>query len=162
MQLADRSRLYSKYSAAVIAVDVKTGVEKWVTQVNAGDIFNHTMSGYDTKTGVYKDSAIGDTPKIYQIDIDDVDTAVVGVGCKNGGFYVMRVDNGDLVAQTPVYRGKPAYPLDSRRDPRMIALPRANGGIQTGCATDGKPTGSLISFGLPGNDEIDQMGDGNE
>ncbi len=47
--------------------------EKWVTQINAGDIFNHTMSGYESKTGVYKDGAIGDTPKIYWIDINELD-----------------------------------------------------------------------------------------
>ena len=133
----DDPRLYSKYSAAVIAVGVKTGREKWVTQLNAGDIFNHTMSGYDSKTGRYKDCSIGDTPKLYQIDVEDVPTSVVGVGCKNGGFYVMRADNGELVAQTPVYSGKPKYPLAPSRDPRMIALPSAIGGIQTGCATDG-------------------------
>ena len=134
----DDSRLYSKYSAAVIAVDVKTGREKWVTQLNAGDIFNHTMSGYDSKTDRYKDCSIGDTPKLYQIDIEGVLTSVVGVGCKNGGFYVLRADSGKLVANTPVYNGKPNYPLSPERDPRMIALPSAIGGIQTGCATDGK------------------------
>ncbi|MFY9253274.1 MAG: ankyrin repeat domain-containing protein [Fuerstiella sp.] len=134
----DDPRLYSKYSAAVIAVDVRTGKEKWVTQVNAGDVFNHTMSGYDSKTGRYKDCSIGDTPKLYQIDVEGVPTSVVGVGCKNGGFYVMRADNGELVANTPVYSGKPKYPLSPSRDPRMIALPSAIGGIQTGCATDGK------------------------
>jgi polyvinyl alcohol dehydrogenase (cytochrome) len=134
----DDPRLYSKYSAAVIAVDVRTGKEKWVTQVNAGDVFNHTMSGYDSKTDRYKDCSIGDTPKLYQIDVEGVPTSVVGVGCKNGGFYVMRADNGEFVAQTPVYSGKPKYPLAPSRDPRMIALPSAIGGIQTGCATDGK------------------------
>ena len=134
----DDPRLYSKYSAAVIAVDVRTGKEKWVTQVNAGDVFNHTMSAYDSKTGRYKDCSIGDTPKLYQIDVEGVPTSVVGVGCKNGGFYVMRADNGELVANTPVYSGKPKYPLSPSRDPRMIALPSAIGGIQTGCATDGK------------------------
>ena len=133
----DDPRLYSKYSAAVIAVDVRSGKEKWVTQVNAGDIFNHTMSGYDSNTGRYKDCSIGDTPKVYDVQIDGESTAVVGFGCKNGGFYVMRADTGEIVAQTPVHSGKPEYPLSPQRDPRMIALPSAIGGIQTGCATDG-------------------------
>jgi outer membrane protein assembly factor BamB len=47
-------RYYTKYSAAVIAVDAKTGREKWVTQINQGDIYNQTMSGYDPNTGRYK------------------------------------------------------------------------------------------------------------
>ena len=134
----DDPRLYSRYSAAVIAVDVKTGREKWVTQVNEGDIFNHTMSGYDPNSKRYKDCSIGDTPKLYTIDMQGVPTSVVGVGCKNGGFYVMRADNGTLIAQTPVHTGPPKYPLSPDRDPRMIALPSAIGGIQTGCATDGE------------------------
>ena len=141
----EEPRLYSKVSAAVIAVDVQTGQEKWVTQVNAGDIFNHTMSGYDSRTGRYKDCSIGDTPKVYDVEIDGEATKVVGVGCKNGAFYLMRADNGEIVGQTPVYSGEPKYPLSPPRDPRMIALPSAIGGIQTGCATDGT---SIFTNGL--------------
>ena len=134
----DNPRLYTKYSAAVIAVDVKTGREKWVTQVNQGDIFNLSMSGYDPATGRHKDCSIGDTPKIFSIPIDKKDVKVVGVGCKNGGFYVMRARDGKILANTPVFQGKPEYPLAPKPDPRMIALPSLIGGIQTGCATDGK------------------------
>jgi polyvinyl alcohol dehydrogenase (cytochrome) len=141
----DDPRLYTEYSAAVIAVDVETGKEKWVTQVNAGDIFNHTMSGYDSRTGRYKDCSIGDTPKVYNIEVNGHTTSVVGAGCKNGGFYVMRADNGEIVCQTPVYSGEPKYPLSPPRDPRLIALPSAIGGIQTGCATDGT---SIFTNGL--------------
>ena len=86
----DDSRLYTKYSAAVIAVDVKTGKEKWVTQLNEGDIYNMSMSGYDPNTGRYKDCSVGDTPKIYSIEAEGKKVKVVGVGCKNGGFYVLR------------------------------------------------------------------------
>ena len=134
----DDPRYYTKYSAAVIAVDVKTGHEKWVTQLNEGDIFNHTMSGYDSSTGRYKDCSIGDTPKVYSIEVAGKTTKVVGVGCKNGGFYVLDASNGKLITNTPVYEGKPQYPLSPTPDPRMIALPSVIGGIQTGCATDGK------------------------
>jgi polyvinyl alcohol dehydrogenase (cytochrome) len=112
----DDPRLYSRYSAAVIAVDVKTGREKWVTQLNARDIFNHTVSGYDSKTGRYKDCSIEDTPKLYQIDIEGEPTSAVGVGCKNGGFYVLRADSGKLVVITPICSGKPNDPLSPERD----------------------------------------------
>ena len=135
---ADDPRFYTKYSAAVVAVNVKTGKEKWVTQLNPGDMFNHAMSGYDPKTGVYKDCSIGDTPKVYTVPINGKPTKVLGVGCKNGGFYLLDATTGRKIANTPIYTGKPAYPLVPKRDPRMIALPSQIGGIQTGCATDGK------------------------
>ena len=134
----DAPRYDTKYSAAVIAVDVETGREKWVTQLNEGDIFNHSMSGYDSKTGRYKDCSVGDTPKVYSIKVDGQSAKVVGVGCKNGGFYVLRASDGKLIGNTPVFEGQPKYPLDPHPDPRMIALPSLIGGIQTGCATNGK------------------------
>lgn len=133
----DDPRFDTDYSAAVVAVDVRTGEEKWVTQVNPGDIFNHSMSGYDPVTKTYKDCSIGDTPKVYSIDVGGEVTKVVGVGCKNGGFYVMRAADGKMLNQTPVYTGPPEYPLTPHPDPRMIALPSQVGGIQTGAATDG-------------------------
>ncbi len=47
------------------------------------------MRAYDPKTGLYKDCSIGDTPKIFTIDVDGKPTKVVGAGCKNGGFYIV-------------------------------------------------------------------------
>ena len=131
-------RVYSKYSAAVICVDVLTGNEKWVTQLNQGDVYNLRMSGYDPNTRRYKDNSIGDTPKIYTISWKGRLTKVVGVGCKNGGFYVLRADNGEILSHTPLYLGEPNHPRQPARDPRTIALPSPIGGIQTGCATDGR------------------------
>ncbi len=134
----ENPRIDTKYSASIIAVDVKTGQEKWVTQLNPGDVFNQSMSGYDPKTRRYKDCSIGDTPKVYSIDVGGKSTKVVGVGCKNGGFYVLQAEDGKRIANTPVFNGEPKYPLDPKPDPRMIALPSQVGGIQTGCAMDGK------------------------
>lgn len=135
----DDPRLFTKYSAAVIAVDVKNGAEKWVTQLNENDHFNHAMAGYDPVSGAYKDCAVGDTPKIYTLPAPDGKPAtVLGVGCKNGGFYLLYSGDGRILGNTPIHTGKPAYPLVPKRNPRMIALPSTIGGIQTGCATDGK------------------------
>ncbi|MEM9413175.1 MAG: PQQ-binding-like beta-propeller repeat protein, partial [Planctomycetota bacterium] len=134
----ENPRLDSEVSAAVIAVDVKTGKEKWVRQLNKGDIFNHTMSGYDSMTKRYKDCSVGDTPKVYLIQESGKVKKVVGVGCKNGCFYVLDAMNGEVIARTPMYEGRPSYPLKPKPDPRMIALPSVIGGIQTGCAFDGK------------------------
>lgn len=135
---ADNPRLATDESCAVIALDVGDGHEKWITQLNAGDVWTMGMRAYDPADGRYKDQSIGDTPKVYRIETGGQTTTVVGVGCKNGGFYVLRADDGDIVAQTPVYAGPPSYPLMPAPDRRMLALPSPIGGLQTGCATDGQ------------------------
>lgn len=134
----DDPRLETPQSCAVIALSVKDGGEKWVTQLNPGDVWTNAMRSYDPKAGRYKDCSIGDTPKVYSIEEHGKTVPVVGAGCKNGGFYVLNAADGKIVAQTPVYSGPPSYPLSPTPDPRMLALPSAIGGLQTGCATDGK------------------------
>ena len=125
------------WRAAVACLDAATGKRKWNTQINPGDQWNNTMRAYDPKTGLYKDCSIGDTPKIFAIDVSGSPTKVVGVGCKNGGFYLLRADNGKLLKHTPVYTGPPTHP-PAKHDPRVLALPSIMGGLQTGCATDGR------------------------
>jgi len=134
----DDPRLSTRESCAVIAVDARDGKEKWVTQINPGDVWRYGMRAYDPKEGLYKDQSIGDTPKVYTIRIDGKPTKVVGAGCKNGGFYVLNGADGRIVAHTPVYTGPPTYPLSPGPDKRMLALPGVAGGLQTGCATDGE------------------------
>ncbi len=133
---ADDPRLYTKHSCAVIAVELETGRERWVTQINKGDVWNYAMRAYDPETGLYKDQSIGDTPKPYTIEVEGKPTRVVGVGCKNGGFYVFDAITGKLLQHTPIYTGPPSK--SPKRDPRTLALPGAIGGLQTGIATDGK------------------------
>jgi polyvinyl alcohol dehydrogenase (cytochrome) len=132
----DDPRLSTKHSCAVIALDARTGVEKWVTQITPDDIWNYALPAYDPKTG-YKDQSIGDTPKIYTIDVGGKPTKVVGCGSKNGGFYVLDAGTGSIIQHTPIYIGPPTSP-PPKLDPRTLALPSAIGGLQTGCATDGK------------------------
>lgn len=134
----DNPSFATKESCAVIAVDVRTGTEKWIAQINPDDMWTNSMRAYDPESGRYKDLSIGDTPKLYRIPIDGKATTVVGVGCKNGGFYVLRADNGQIVQHTPIYSGPPNYPLTPQPDPRMLALPSPIGGLQSGCATDGR------------------------
>jgi polyvinyl alcohol dehydrogenase (cytochrome) len=129
-------RSYTRESCAIIALNVRDGKERWLTQINPGDIWTMGMCGYDQ--GRYKDQSIGDTPKVCTIPVEGKDTKVIGAGCKNGGFYVLRADDGRIVAQTPVFTGPPKYPLSPEPDKRMITLPGIMGGLQTGCATDGK------------------------
>ena len=130
-------RLSTRESCAIVAVNVRDGSERWVTQLNPGDVWTNALRAYDPVEGRYKDQSIGDTPKIYTINLGGKSTKVVGAGCKNGGFYVLRASDGQLLAQTPIYTGRPTYPLSPEPDPRMLALPSPIGGLQTGCATDG-------------------------
>jgi outer membrane protein assembly factor BamB len=131
-------RLHTRESCAVIALDVRDGAERWVRQINPGDVWTNAMRSYDPKEGRYKDQSIGDTPKVYTIPVGGQPTRVVGVGCKNGGFYVLRATDGRVLDHTPLYTGPPAYPLVPEPNRRMLALPSAIGGLQTGCATDGE------------------------
>jgi polyvinyl alcohol dehydrogenase (cytochrome) len=133
----DNPALSTEDSCAISCVDAATAKRKWNTQINPGDQWNNCMRAYDPKTGLYKDCSIGDTPKIFTIDLDGKPTKVVGAGCKNGGFYILRADNGQLVKHTPIYAGPPTHP-PAKHDPRMLALPSPMGGLQTGCATDGR------------------------
>jgi glucose dehydrogenase len=128
--------LSTKHSCAVIAVDSLTGAEKWVTQITQGDVWNYALPAYDPKSGQYKDQSVGDTPKIYSINVDGKPTKVVGCGTKNGGFYVLDAATGEILASTPIYTGPPTA-RPPGLDPRTLALPSAIGGLQTGCATDG-------------------------
>lgn len=133
----DNSNLHTEDSCAIAAVDAATGKRKWNTQINPGDMWTNAMRAYDPKTGRYKDAAIGDTPKILTIRVDGEPIKVVGAGCKNGGFYILRADNGQLLKHTPVYTGAPTHP-PTKHDPRVLALPSPIGGLQSGCATDGQ------------------------
>lgn len=129
-------RNYTKHSAAVIALDAETGTERWVRQISPGDVWNHSMPPYDRNSGLYKDQSIGDTPKLYSISFEGATRRVVGFGSKNGGFYVLDRSTGDILAHTPIYTDPPTdHPVV---DPRTLALPSPIGGLQTGCATDGR------------------------
>lgn len=133
----DNPALHTLDSCAVVALDAAHGLRKWNTQLNPGDAWTNSMRAYDPKTGLYKDQSIGDTPKILTIELDGAATKVVGVGCKNGSFYVLRANDGKLVASTPRYTGPPTHP-PADHDPRVLALPSPVGGLQSGCATDGR------------------------
>jgi glucose dehydrogenase len=133
----DNPNLYTEDSDAINCLDVATGRRKWRTQLYPGDQWNNSMRGWDSKTGLYKDCSIGDTPKIVTIELDGKPVKVVGAGCKNGGYYVLRADDGKLLRHTPIYSGPPTEP-PAPHDPRVLALPSPIGGLQTGCATNGR------------------------
>ena len=132
----DNRRLHTRESCAVIALNVHDGIEKWVTQINPGDVWTNAMRGYDPKEGRYKDQSIGDTPKIYSIPVEGKPTKVVGVGW-NGGLVLNPVD-GRIVTNAPIYTGPPTYPLTPQPDRRMLALPGLISGFQNSCVPTGK------------------------
>lgn len=132
-------------SCAIAAISVRDGKTKWYTQVNPGDVWTNAMRSWDPATERYKDQSIGDTPKILTVTFDGVVERVVGAGCKNGGFYLLRVSDGKILRHTPVYAGPPQHPLSPPADPRTLALPSCIGGLQSGCATDGK---SIFTNGI--------------
>lgn len=134
----DNPALHTRESCAVIALDVKSGAERWVTQINPGDVWTNSMRSYNPDEGRYKDQSIGDTPKLLTIDVDGKPTKTVGVGCKNGGFYLFQANDGKMLSHTPIYSGPPTYPLQPAPDSRTLALPSPIGGLQSGCATDGQ------------------------
>src|SRR5262249_26340103 len=76
---ADNPSMYTRDSCAVVALDVRDGHERWVRQINPGDVWTNAMRSYDPKDGRYKDLSIGDTPKLYTIPVGDKLTKVVGV-----------------------------------------------------------------------------------
>jgi polyvinyl alcohol dehydrogenase (cytochrome) len=133
----DNPAFHTKDSCAVVALDAASGKRRWNTQIKPGDVWTNAMCAYDWKTGLYKDQAIGDTPKILNIEIDGLPTKVVGFGCKDGGFYLLRAGDGKLLRHTPLYTGPPTEP-PAKHDPRVLALPSCIGGLQSGCATDGR------------------------
>jgi outer membrane protein assembly factor BamB len=133
----DNPNLATEDSCAVVCLDAATGKRRWSTQLNPGDLWTNAMRAYDSKTGLYKDGAVGDSPKVLTVALEGKPATVVGVGCKNGGFYLLRADNGKIINHTPVYQGKPMHPPE-KHDPRVLALPSPIGGLQSGCATDGR------------------------
>jgi polyvinyl alcohol dehydrogenase (cytochrome) len=134
----DDQRYYNKYSSAVIAISAKDGSEKWVRQLSRNDVWNYSLPTWDPRTGEYKDLSIGDTPKIYDTTIDGQHREVVGVGCKSGVYYVIDRASGEILAETPAYRGPPVAEMAADATSRVLALPSAIGGLQTGCAFDGQ------------------------
>ena len=149
----DDPRPYTRESCAVIAIDIDKGAEKWVTQINPGDIWTNAMRSYDPEEGRYKDQAVGDTPKIYTIPVDGKPTKVVGVGCKNGGFYVFKATDGLMLEHTPLYTGPPTYPLAPEPDPSNARgyLAASAACRRAGKATDGAHRSSRTASTLCGS-----------
>jgi outer membrane protein assembly factor BamB len=91
---------------AVIALDARTGLVRWKTQVDRGDIWNRR--DFDNGSPAHPDADFGDSPKIYHLADD---TEVVGAGSKNGSYYVMNAATGALVNGTDGLQLESVYGL---------------------------------------------------
>ena len=67
-----------------------------------------------------------------EIGFNDGVVAFFGYSELSLGFYVFAATDGKLLNSTPLYKGKPRFPLDPKPDKRLIALPSPIGGIQSG------------------------------
>ena len=137
---ADDPNPYTRETCGVIALSVRDGTEKWVRQINPGDIWTNAMRSYDPNEGRYKDQSIGDTPKIYSISVAGKPVQVVGVGCKNGGFYVLEAADGpNGRSHADLHTVPQAIPLSPETGPANAGIAQLPSAVlQTGCATDGQ------------------------
>src|SRR4029450_11158136 len=62
--------LHTPDSCAIRAIDAATGSLRWDTELNPENMWTNSMRAYDPKTGLYKDAAIGDTPKLLTVPLD--------------------------------------------------------------------------------------------
>src|SRR5262249_50534350 len=120
----DDPRLDTRYACAVIAIDAGDGSEKWVTQINRGDVWNGRMRAYDPEAGRYLDLSIGDTPRVFTIMWNGMPTLVIGFGCKNGGVYIVRAPDGMILAHTPPHNRPPTHPPHPPPHKPTLATPR--------------------------------------
>ena len=134
----DDARESTEYSCAIIAISIQDGEERWVKQLIKNDVWRGGDAGWDPKTGQYKDLSIGDTPKVYDISWNGQRRKVIGVGCKNGGYYVLDRLTGEVLHHTTLYAGPPEPERIADRSSGVLAVPSMLGGLQTGCAFDGQ------------------------
>jgi polyvinyl alcohol dehydrogenase (cytochrome) len=86
-------------SDAIIAVDARTGIRKWVHQFTVDDIWAVGVENPNPVTGRPVDMDLGDAPKIYRLRNG---RKVVGAGQKDGRYHVLDAATGKLVRTTEV------------------------------------------------------------
>ena len=109
-----RSAHDTRESCAVIALDVHNGAEKWVTQINSGDVWTNAMRSYDPKEGDTRTNRSATRPRFTR-SRDGKPTKVVGVGCKNGGFYVLKAAEDDRRPHSHLTPDRPSIRCRPRR-----------------------------------------------
>jgi polyvinyl alcohol dehydrogenase (cytochrome) len=114
---------------AVIALDSRTGSERWVTQFSDSlDVFRFDVANPDPATGIWVDRDISGSPKLYRLHGRHSSRKVVAVGQKNGEFHVLDAHTGEALT-TETY----------------LAQAVSEGGFQTGGAVD---SGIVLEHGV--------------
>ena len=133
----DDPRNYTQHSAAVIAVSGRDGAERWVSQISAGDVWNHTMPAYDTRDGTLQ----GPVGRRHAQDLHHrARTARLlrssASAARTVGFtFSTPIPGRSWITHRSTSARRSRAP---EVDPRTLALPSPIGGLQTGCATDGE------------------------
>jgi polyvinyl alcohol dehydrogenase (cytochrome) len=79
-------------SDAIIALDLQTGAELWIKQLETGDVWSFAdMTGPDNDFGV--------NPMLYEAEVDGTPTKLVAGGQKSGLFSALNRETGEIVWQ---------------------------------------------------------------
>jgi outer membrane protein assembly factor BamB len=152
---ADNPLLDTCESCGVVALHVRDGKEKWVTQINPGDVWTNAMRSYD--------------PKPVFTNVGDL--VASGIAVAKGVIYFTTVASGKLVA-VDAATGENLKEIDLGPVWSGPSVSRGRVYVGTGntlfrpSADEAffpkKYTGVLYSFGLPGEDEVSRLGGGKE
>ena len=135
----DDPRLDTRHACAVIAIDARDGSEKWVTQINRGDVWISTHEELRSQhRSLSRPVDRRHARRFSRSRGTGRRPSWSGLVARTAGSTVVRAADGMILAHTPLYTGPPTEPLNPPPDKRTLALPSTIGGLQTGCATDGQ------------------------
>ncbi len=97
-------------------------------------MWTNAMRAYDPKTGLYKDQAVGARRRSKWTASQRRSS---GRGARTAGSTCCGRTLARWWRTPPLYAGPPTHPPE-KLDPHTLALPGPIGGLQSGCATDGK------------------------
>jgi polyvinyl alcohol dehydrogenase (cytochrome) len=104
---------------AIIALDARTGAEKWVTHLSDNlDVYRFDLSFFDPQSGQHFDKDMSDQPKVYRLRNG---RKVVAAGQKSGQLHVLDAATGEVITTN-----------------QLVEMITAEGGFQSGGATDGE------------------------
>jgi polyvinyl alcohol dehydrogenase (cytochrome) len=85
-------------SDSVVALDARTGEQRWIRQVTTGDVFT-------INTPISEDTDLGTNPVLYDAEVDGTTRRLLGAGQKSGMFWVLDRETGEVVWQRRVSGG---------------------------------------------------------
>jgi quinate dehydrogenase (quinone) len=119
-----------KYSSSVVALDVKTGKERWVFQTARHDLWDYDVPAQPTLVDVPDTHGSGTLPGLVQVT-------------KSGQIFLLNRETGQPIAEvreTPVPQGKATGERYSPTQPMSVGLPS----IGTETLTESKMWGGTL------------------